>query len=132
MPPVGQERRNGSTIAWAGCRVLLVEDEAMIGLDIRRILESAGCLMLGPAANVSEALAVVASTKIDGAVLDIKLGNDLSYRVADALAAKSIPFVIITGYSTDRVPEVHRQRPVLKKPFLAHELLAAFGRAIAA
>jgi DNA-binding NtrC family response regulator len=132
MPPLGQQRGTGSAITWAGRRILLVEDDAIIGLDIRDILERAGCLMLGPAANVSDALAVITSTKIDGAVLDINLGGELSYGVADALAAKSIPFMIISGYSADRVPAAHRQRPILAKPFLAHELLAAFGRAIAA
>ena len=59
---------------------------------------------------------------IDVAVLDVNLNGQLSYPVADALAARGIPFVFSTGYGKDRLPDGYRSFPVLQKPFHVDEL----------
>jgi CheY-like chemotaxis protein len=115
--------------ALANCQVLLVEDEVIIALDLQQILKDAGCRPLR-ATNVTEALAVIATTKIDAAVLDLNLGKETPFPIADALSAKQIPFMFITGYSIDRVPKQFRRRLVLNKPFQPQELLSMLDRAI--
>ena len=113
-----------------GCRhVLVVEDEFLVALDTRQILEQAGCTTV-LASNVPSALSLIAKTRIDGAVLDINLGPENSFPVADALAANRIPFVFVSGYATGRLPDQHRQCAFVRKPFLPLELTGTLDREI--
>src|SRR5262245_12765450 len=98
-------------------RLLVVEDEAYVGLDIVGELHTHGIITIGPARSLDEALELVERETIDAAVLDIKLGNELSIAVADALSEQSIPFMFLTGYSTVYVPQRHRDRPFINKPY---------------
>src|SRR3954467_14286390 len=80
--------------------LLVVEDEYLIAADLTASLESLGVEVIGPAASVEEALALVhnSSDRIDGAVLDINLRNERVYPVADVLIERGVPFVFTTGY----------------------------------
>ena len=111
-------------------RVLLVEDEALVGLDLKKTLEKAGYETLGPLATVAAALAVISSTKPDAALLDLDLSGEKSYAVADALAASGIPFVITTGYSIADLPKKYGQHLVLSKPFTPRDLLRCLKQAM--
>lgn len=89
----------------AGRRVLLVEDEYFIVVELHSALEARGAEVIGPAATVKDALALLAGAgHLDGAVLDINLRGELAYPVADALLARGIPFVFTTGYDEAVIP----------------------------
>ena len=103
--------------ALAGRRVLVVEDEAMIALMQVGVLENAGCVVLGPVRRVASALRVIAEQNVDIAILDINLGREKSYPVADALAARNVPFVFVTGYGREEILPTYRMRHRLGKPW---------------
>src|SRR3954447_17495022 len=101
-----------------GQRLLLVEDEYLIAADLTALLESLGVEVIGPAASVEEALALVhnSSDRIDGAVLDINLRNERVYPVADVLTARGVPFVFTTGYDAIAMPIAYACAPRCEKP----------------
>ena len=101
----------------AGRRVLLVEDEYFIAMEMADTFEHAGAEVVGPAASVQQALELLATTeRLDGAVLDMNLGGEMALPVADALNARGIPFVFATGYDRSAIPDrfaqVHCEKPV--------------------
>ena len=107
--------------------ILLVEDEYFIAYAMERGLEDAGARVVGPAASVGDALALLDSEPIDGAVLDVSLDNEKVYPVAEVLTARGIPFVFTTGYSASDLPPKWRHVPRCEKPVdvakIAHALL---------
>src|SRR4051812_10926936 len=94
-----------------GRRILVVEDEYMLAADVAQFLESRGATVIGPFGSVARALAAVERETIDGAVLDINLGDERVYPVADALIGRGVPIVFATGYE-----ELLMQRPYLGLP----------------
>jgi CheY-like chemotaxis protein len=108
-----------------GRRVLVVEDEAMISLMLEDLLIDAGCVVIGPAGSTVEALALIEQEVIHCAVLDIKLMDGMSVPVAEALAARGIPFVIATGCEV--IPPEYDGAPVLSKLFMPHEIIEAIA-----
>jgi CheY-like chemotaxis protein len=111
------------------CRVLVVEDEVLVAMDMEMALGDAGCEVIGPVGSVADALAAVRTQKLDAAVLDVNLGDQPAFPVADALAAAGIPFVWLTGHSPEVIPSRHRHRPLLTKPYLGAKLLDAIQQA---
>lgn len=109
----------------AGKRLLVVEDEFLIALDLQGLLERAGHLVVGPAGSVAEGLALAGSETIDGALLDINLQGEKVTALADTLAARGVPFLFLSGYGPSELPPGHDATPVLTKPFNENELLAA-------
>jgi len=105
----------------AGLRVLLVEDEIMIALLVEEILVEFGHTVVGPASRIDRALELVASEAIDVAILDVNIDGKEVYPVAEALAARGIHFMFVSGYGT--LPERFRDRPRLTKPFRQRALL---------
>ncbi|MET0606339.1 MAG: response regulator [Beijerinckiaceae bacterium] len=103
-----------------GLRVLVVEDECAIAAFLEAILADMGCLVVGPAATLEQALELGRNRAIDAAFLDIKLGGEHSTLVGDALEERKIPFVLMTGY--DGPIDGYRPAVVLKKPFGAQGL----------
>ena len=85
-------------------RVLVVEDEYLVAMDMSSYLEAAGAEVVGPASNVNAALEVLERTELDAAILDIDLRGELAYPVADALTARGIPFVFTTGCDPGNMP----------------------------
>ena len=93
----------------AGRRVLLVEDDYFIADELRRDFAKTGAEVLGPVGRVDEALALIdKSAHIDGAVLDVKLHDEMVYPVADALLERGVPFVFATGYERAQIPAPYR------------------------
>ena len=103
------------TCPLSGRRVLVVEDETMVAWLLEDMLADLGCAVVGPAAYVNQALAMLDAEALDAAVLD--LNGQKSYPVADALAARGVPFVFSTGYNKDSLPNSYQSFPVLQKPF---------------
>jgi DNA-binding NtrC family response regulator len=107
---------------FSGRRVLVVEDEIIVAWLLEDMLADLGCAVVGPAARVNQALALIDAEAIDVAVLDVNLNGQKSYPIADALAARGVPFVFSTGYDKDNLLESYRTFPVLQKPFHRSEL----------
>ena len=120
-----------SSDALAGRRVLVVEDEALIAMNLQEMLDELGCVVVA-ATRVEEALAAVQDGGIDAVLLDVNLHGQPSFPVADALAARAVPFVFATGYGVHALREDLRDRPVLPKPFRMGELERALAGALAA
>jgi CheY-like chemotaxis protein len=112
----------------AGKRLLVVEDEPLIALEIVDGLQSAGAHVLGPAGTVSEALRVIANTKLHAALLDANLGGDPVDDVATALVRSNVPFIFVTGYGREALPRGFATTPMLSKPFSPEQLLDAAAR----
>jgi len=96
-------------------RILLVEDDAIIALDLAQSMAEAGYDVLGPAARVAEALDLLRDSGCDAAVLDINLGEETSEAVAIELERRSIPFVTLSGYDADQqLPGFARSESLVK------------------
>lgn len=104
-----------------GSRLLIVEDEFLIAADLADVLRDEGAEILGMAGSVEEAQAVIEAEgdRLDGAVLDVNLGRDRVYPVADALMARKVPFVFATGYDVAVIPEAYAEVPRFEKPVRA-------------
>jgi two-component sensor histidine kinase len=108
-----------------GSRVLLVEDEALIGMMMADILCDMGFEVLGPVTRVSEAMSAVKQGSFESAVLDVNLRGELVYPVAEVLQNDGVPFIFITGYNAERIEERFANVPVLQKPLQKAELKTA-------
>ena len=104
-----------------GRRLLIVEDDYMIAIDLARELEDRGAEIAGLAGSVEDAKTLIDAQgdRIDGAVLDVNLGAERVYPVADALTARGVPFVFATGYDPWIIPEAYRGIPLCEKPIRA-------------
>lgn len=80
-------------------RVLVVEDDLLIALDLSSIIENAGCIVLGPAPSVEEALSILAKAEPVAAFLDENLNGMSVAPVAHELDHRRIPFWILSGYA---------------------------------
>ena len=111
--------------ALKGVRVLVVEDEYFIAILIEEILESAGCVVMGPIPRLPDALHAVDHQDYDVAVLDVNLAGEWINPVADALSERNVPFLFVTGYGANALPSEYAQRPRICKPFRMADLLGA-------
>jgi DNA-binding response OmpR family regulator len=109
-------------------RVLVVEDTLLIADVIVDELQDQGCKVVGPVPRVAPGLALATTEQLDGAFLDVNLAGEQCFPIADALAARSIPFVLLTGYGESAVPPAYRGAPRLSKPFRLGELIDAAER----
>ncbi|MFG0328966.1 MAG: hypothetical protein ACF8PN_03615 [Phycisphaerales bacterium] len=127
--PMDNEPDSG---AIRGARILLLEDNFLVGLSLRRQLEELKCEVIGPMSTADEAVAAIAATAIDCGVLDINIRGGTSESVARALRSRSVPFLFISGYQS---PALHddwlRQAPRLIKPVENRVLERAIGSLIA-
>jgi PAS domain S-box-containing protein len=103
-------------------RVMLVEDEALVGMMMRDLLVELDLFVLGPFCSVRDAMAALGTHELDGAVLDLNIGGETVYPVADALTKKKIPFIFVTGYGAESVDGRFSNTPILQKP-IAREML---------
>lgn len=114
-----------------GKRVLAVEDELLVCMDLEAILEGAGCVVVGPAANLEQALALAQSEPIDAAVLDVNLDGRPVFPAAEVLAERRVPFIFASGYGGElSLPERLRGIPRVAKPYSDEAILSALRRAI--
>ncbi len=111
----------------AGRRILVVEDEVMVSWMLEDMLGQLGCAIVGPAARVDQALAIIDEEAVDAAVLDVNLNGEKSYPVADALTARGVPFVFSTGYGRKGLEHAYVECPMLQKPFKRSTLGDALG-----
>lgn len=113
------------------CRILVVEDEYLLADELSQELLDEGALVLGPVPTVKDALAALATEDApDGAILDVNLGGELVFAVADVLIEQGIPMVFTTGYDAAALPERFRHLPRCEKPVNIRRITAALGSAI--
>ncbi len=115
----------------AARRVLLVEDELVIAMLIETALQQAGWTVLGPAVRLAPALKAARSDAIDVAILDLDLAGENTRPVADALEARGIPFLFLTGYGVDGLPADKPHWRALGKPFRLDTLLDTLAALVA-
>ncbi|MFH6782777.1 MULTISPECIES: response regulator [Methylobacterium] len=107
-------------------RVLLVEDEYFLAQELTEVFQGRGAEVVGPVPSVEEALALIAaSAHLDGAVLDINLQGEMAYAVADALAARGVPFVFATGYDRTAIPARYARARFFGKPLVVGQVAEA-------
>ena len=110
-------------------RILIVEDEMLVAMNIEDMLLDLGHEVAGLAGRLEPALALARDAEIDVAMLDVNLAGEQSFPVADALIERGVPFLFATGYGLKGIPERYRDRPVLQKPFRASDLAQALREA---
>lgn len=110
-----------------GKTVLLVEDEPIVAMLVEDMLAGLGAQVVGPAAQLTEAIDLATSAQFDVAVLDVKLGGDSSAKVAEMLRERAIPYVLATGFDN---PALGSGAPVLQKPYLQEDLERVLEQAL--
>jgi CheY-like chemotaxis protein len=103
--------------------ILVLDDDALIAMELEAILQDAGYRVAGPAIDVPESLALIDAETIDAAILDLNLDGERSDPVADRLAELAIPFAYLTGHAEEVIDERHRHAPLISKPFDDRRLL---------
>jgi two-component sensor histidine kinase len=117
-----------------GNRLLLVEDEALVASMMTEALIEIGFEIIGPFGKMDYRLGAAVSGKIDAAILDVNIGGELVYPIAEILAARAIPFAFVTGYAEDNIDKKFANVPVMQKPVERKALQAIFippGRVMA-
>jgi CheY-like chemotaxis protein len=107
--------------------ILVIEDEELIASVIKEMLLDLGCRQVWIAASTKDALAVLAQHRPHAAVLDINLGGESGFHLAQALADAGIPFVFASGYGRAGLSKAWASRPVIQKPFKLDTLAAVIG-----
>jgi CheY-like chemotaxis protein len=99
-----------------GRRLLIVEDEYFLAQDLTDYFQQLGVEVIGPVGSVSEALELLESADVHGAVLDINLRGERVYPVADVLRQKHVPFIFASGYGGETEPAAYADVPRCIKP----------------
>jgi PAS domain S-box-containing protein len=110
-----------------GRRILVIEDEPLVAMDLESTLAAAGCKVVGPAGTLEQAKALVADARYDAALVDVNLAGEPVDELAAALTQKNCPFAFVTGHGREGLPRGFQEAPVLGKPFSQDQLLAAVG-----
>jgi CheY-like chemotaxis protein len=118
-------------MALQGLRVLVVEDEPMLSLALQDMLADLGCEVVGAAGRLESALALAVDRTFDVAVLDINIGGHRIDPVAEAIAARGLPILFVTGYGRAGRPQ-HVAGPVLDKPYEVGDLARGLTQALRA
>jgi CheY-like chemotaxis protein len=116
----------------SGVTVLVVEDDFIVGYDIQTLLEEQGARVIGPAASLLEAQALLATERPTVAVLDVNLGGEYVFPLVTRLREKDVPFVFATAYADNEglFPEEARTAPRLAKPVLPNVLIGQLLRIV--
>jgi two-component SAPR family response regulator len=101
--------------ALRGRRVMIVEDEMLVAMELEDLLIEQGCAVVGPAPSAARALALLDEELPDIAVLDVNLNGQTAMPVVAVLRAQGVPFVLATGYGHTLQPEL-REAPRVDKP----------------
>ncbi len=107
-----------------GLQVFVVEDELLVSMQLEDMLAEFGCVITGVASSVEQAMSMAKTTEvIDAAVLDVNIGGQMIFPVADLLLKRDVPCIFSTGYATSELTERYPVCHTLSKPY-APEALA--------
>jgi CheY-like chemotaxis protein len=118
------------TTTLSGRRVLVVEDEALISMLAEEMLADLGCIVHAVAGSVPKALEHAEAGGFDVAILDVNVGRERVFPVAELLASKGIPFAFASGYGGEEIIEPHKARPLIGKPYSTDQLQSALVTAL--
>ncbi len=113
-----------------GLRVMVVEDELAIAMMLEMALDEQQCVVIGPYGSLDEALSAARTEPVDVALLDINLAGEMVFPAAEALAARDVPFLLLSGYGDTRLPPDKRDWPVCAKPFNLDDLISRLARLV--
>lgn len=108
----------------SGLKLLVVEDETLVAMMLEMMLDGFGCSVVGVAGTLSRGLALANDEELclDGAILDVNLGGEKVYPVAERLTRRGVPFIFCTGYGMAGLTESFAHVPTLAKPYEARDL----------
>jgi CheY-like chemotaxis protein len=112
-----------------GGHILLVEDEAFVAMMMRDLIADFGFRVVGPFGTITDAMEALDRHQLVGAVLDVNLGGEKIYPLAEQLSGRGVPFVFVTGYASDAIEDRFASVPVLQKPVDGVALRRALDRA---
>ena len=111
-----------------GVRVLLVEDQMIVALEVESILETFGCVVVGPAARLDAAIRMAREEALDAAILDVNLDGVSIDPVVKELRARGVPILLVTGYGASMLPDPLQGLSCLEKPIRDADLEASLIR----
>ncbi len=115
-----------------GRRVLVVEDDMIIAMMVEDMLRDLGCAVVGPANGLGEGLALARDEgAIDAALLDVNLGGETVFPLADSLRARGVPLIFSTGYGENGLRAADLGCAILRKPYRASDVRCALNTALA-
>src|SRR5438105_539813 len=103
-------------------RILLLEDELLIAMQLELLIEDFGCAIVGPVASCPAALYLLKSEEIDAAILDLVVRDEHCDSVADELDANGIPWALSTACDVSVLDPRYRSVPLVAKPFMESEV----------
>jgi CheY-like chemotaxis protein len=103
-------------------RILVVEDEVLIAEMVKGMLDDLGCQSLGPITNLEFALAAARTESFDAAILNLVIGGENAYAVAEVVAERGIPFAFASGVPWSSIDLKWRDRPYLAKPYVTADI----------
>jgi CheY-like chemotaxis protein len=112
----------------SGKRLLVVEDEPLVSLDLMACIEDADGIVVGPTGNQKDALGLIETETIDAAVLDANLHGKPVDQIAAALAQRNVPFVFVSGHSREGLPAAFAKAPLVSKPFSHQQIIDALSK----
>jgi PAS domain S-box-containing protein len=127
--PVGQREMAGSSIE--GKRILVVDDEPLLLMDLVDTLTNVGCVIVGPASTHAQAKVLIGEADFDAALMDVNLGGQGVDDLSAALTQRNIPFAFVTGYGREGLPQSFKHAPLVGKPFSQHQLLEVVRQLVA-
>ncbi len=128
----GEERAFRPPEPTKGLRVMIVEDQALIAMDLEASLNESGAVVASVCASAAQALRALESTEIDAAILDFHLAGESSLAVAEALEKRGIPFIFATGQGDETaMPPRFAGKATMRKPYDVNQIMAALGEALA-
>ena len=106
-----------------GKRIIVIEDEPLVAMDLQSTLDAAGCEVIGPVGTLDKARTLIAQAEFDAALLDVNLSGHRVDELAAALTRKNVPFAFVSGYGRESLPSGFHEAMLLKKPFSQEQLI---------
>jgi CheY-like chemotaxis protein len=123
-----QIRRPTDKRAFDGRRILVVEDEPLLAMELETNLAALGCKTIPSAATLNSAKTAIDESQCDAALVDVNLAGRQVDELAVALARKNIPFAFVTGYGREALPAGFKDAIILSKPFGKEQLLGVLAQ----
>jgi CheY-like chemotaxis protein len=105
-----------------GPRILIVEDEPLIAMELEDLVQRLGLVPVGPAMDLPTALKLVTESEVDACILDINIAGQMGLPVADELHRLGKPWIFTTGYDADVLNGQYPEVPIVTKPFERSDL----------
>lgn len=101
-----------------GLRILVLDDDFLAALGMCDLLEAQGATVVGPAGRLDQARTLADEYELDGAIIDVNLGNESGIPLADELIAAKIPVILASGYRRESLPNRFAETPMIPKPLV--------------